>query len=99
MKISDLTPQEHACFNNIDRQVPGSNLVGIAQALAQRVDSNRKGRIRSRIAEDVDPVLWDLFVEYRNLNGHDDDHIKFVEGCMACRIERAIETLGEETAP
>jgi hypothetical protein len=104
-KIRDLTPQERACFEPVDRQVPGSNLVGIAESVANRVSRETKGKIRRAVDEEIAPLLWALQQEHtteHHENGHGNlilssDRLAVAEECFACRIERAIERLGEMT--
>lgn len=102
--IRDLTPQERACFEPVDRQVPGSNLVGIAEALAERVSSQTKAKIRRALDDPVGNLLWELQQEHTT-EDHNDDHARSRDKwatrqeCMACRIDRAIELLGEVTVP
>lgn len=101
--IRDLTPQERACFEPVDRQMPGSNLVGIAEALAERVSDQTKAKIRRELDDPVGNLLWELQQEHTD-DAHMNDHegtrkSEARQDCMACRIERAIELLGAVTVP
>ncbi len=96
--MAGLTAQERACFEPIDRQIPGSNLVGIAESIATRTEEEFKARlahglfppILNRLAEIRDEFSW---------AGHDHEHEAaapdVTDECVACRLQRVIDSIME----
>lgn len=95
-----LTSQERAVFGTADN--PMRNMTGMAEEMAARVEAETKAKIRRALDDPVGALLWELQQEYTT-ESHAEDHDrasdKWIarEGCMACRIERAVELLGMVT--
>ena len=94
-----LTEQERVCFYNVDRQIPGSSLVSIANGVAERVEEETKKKLFYGHLSHVLTYLVDIREEVadgHHRGGHENPTVN-VERCLACKTQVAIDLIMEAT--